>query len=339
MSISVSPPVAPQTSLLEGDKVTLTGTATEPGVDLTNLSKASYLWTVTGPNGFSQVGVQPVLKVVPLVAGTYTATLTVRDFTGGSGSATRTFNVAHAPPRPILRYLNTGTDGTTSFQAVVSNPGGVYTFSYTVTLNGQPYIPQTAGGAAFTFRIPPVTGPTRVRVSVTDSVNATGQISTTVRTVAAGTAATPVLKSVTAADLFPDTDVAVVLALGFNQITADPSLTAATTVQFIAVGGNNRFFGGAATNVFFGDSGTNEPVRRKRAEHLLSRPATTPSSAGPGPTCSCPSPSARTRGTCSTWPPGPARIRSTCRGRTPSAWTSRPPARPSNSTRSATRCC
>ena len=93
---------------------------------------------------------------------------------------------------------------------------------------------------------------------MTDSVNATGQVSTTVRTVAAGTAATPVLKSVTVADLFPDTDVAVVLALGFNQITADPSLTAATTVQFIAVGGNNRFFGGASTNVFFGESGTNE---------------------------------------------------------------------------------
>ena len=159
VSIGVSPPVAPQTSLLEGERVTLTGAATEPGVDLTNLSKASYLWTVTGPNGFSQVGVQPVLKVVPLVAGTYIATLTVRDFTGGSGSATRTFEVAHAPPRPILRYLDTNADGTTEFQAVVSNPGGVYTFRYTVTLNGHRTFRKRPAGPR-SPSVPPVTGPT-----------------------------------------------------------------------------------------------------------------------------------------------------------------------------------
>ena len=54
------------------------------------------------------------------------------------------------------------------------------------------------------------------------------------------------------------TSVAVLLALGNNEFHVDPALTAATTVEFIAIGGNNKFYGGASTNIFYGDSGTNQ---------------------------------------------------------------------------------
>ncbi|HEY2785006.1 MAG TPA: choice-of-anchor Q domain-containing protein [Fimbriiglobus sp.] len=257
VSIATSSPIPPQTSLQEGDKVTLTGTATEPGVDLTNLSKASYLWTVTGPSGFSQVGVLPSLTFTPLVAGTYTATLAFRDFTGGSGSATTTIAVTHVTPKLLLKYQSTAADGTMSFQAVVANSNNHYSYTYSVQLNGQSYIQSTPGGSAFSFRIPPIAAPTRITVSVIDSASATGQITATVQSIAAGTAATPVQKTVLPADLLAGTNVAVVLAQGYNRIYADPSLPTTATVEFIAVGGHNAFFGGPSVNIFQGDSGSN----------------------------------------------------------------------------------
>ena len=258
VSIAVSAPPAPRTSFQEADTVLLTGTATEPGVDLSNLGKASYLWTVTGPNGFSQVGVLPTLTVQPLVAGTYTATLTVRDFTGGAGTATTTFTVQHAPPKPALSFVDFDSlTGTTGFKVTVANPAGVYSFTYTVTLNGQPYLTATPGGASFVFRVPLVTAPTAVSVSVLDSGGATGVYSTTLQSLVAGTASVPVQKSVTSADILAGTQNAVILAQGFDTVTASSTLPATATVQFIAVGAHNIFFGGPNINIFQGDSGSN----------------------------------------------------------------------------------
>lgn len=257
VAVTVVPPVSPRINFQEGDTVNLTSLALESGVDLTNLSKASYLWTVTGPNGFFQVGVLPMIGVTPLAAGTYTATLTVRDFTGASGTGSATFAVVHVPPQPTLSFVDIGTDGTIGLQAVVSNPGGQYRFTYTVSLNGQLYLAATGGGSAYTFRIPPLATLGSVTVTVTDSAGATGQLSATIQSVAAGTAATPVAKTVRASDFLAGTTTAIVLALGFDTITVDPTLPDTSTVEFIAVGAHNVFTGGRTINIFQGDSGSN----------------------------------------------------------------------------------
>jgi hypothetical protein len=254
VTITVPPPPSGHTSFQEGDTITLQGTATDPGSDL---GFATYLWTVSGPNHFSQVGVLPNLTFQPLAAGTYTATLKVRDLNGGTGSATATVAVIHVPPRSVLRYVNTNPDGTVSLVVQVANPASLYTFTYTGSLNGQPYLQATAGGASFNFRIPLLTGPTLASVTVTDSAGAHGSVTATVSAVAAGTASAGVSKTVTAADLLAGSDTALVLAQGYDTVTADPALPASVTVTFVAVGAHNHFIGGATVNVFQGDSGSN----------------------------------------------------------------------------------
>ena len=247
----------PQATFQEGNTVTLGGIATQAGVTLNPFS-ASYDWVLTGPNGFIQKESVTSFGFAPQVSGNYTATLTVKGFKGVSAIVATTFAVAHVPPKPILRYVGVYPDGTIEIQAVVTNPRGVYT--YAIERNGQPFIPSTQGGSTFKFRIPPVTVPTKVTVAVTDSTNASTLFSTTLLAVATGTLANPVLKTVTAADFLPGTNVAVVLAQGFDRIAVDPNLPATATVEFIAIGGNNVFIGGSTTNIFQGDSGTNSLV-------------------------------------------------------------------------------
>ena len=251
--IAIAPPVAPRTAFVGGDTVRLTSNATSPGVDLANLGNASYLWVVTGPAGFVQASVLPNFDARTLLSGSYAVSLTVRDNAGGSATRTASFAVDHAPPAPALRYTDAGADGTIGLQALVANPGGAYSFRYTVTLNGQAYLPQTAGGASYSFRLPALSGPTLVRVDVADSANKTGNPTATVQPLAVGAN-----KAVGAADLLPGSNTAVVLALGNSTVGVAPDFPATGTVEFIAVGGNNVFNGGPGTNIFYGDSGTNE---------------------------------------------------------------------------------
>src|SRR5204862_543512 len=113
VTIIVAPPPAPQPTYLEGNTVSLTGTVTDPGPDLTY---ATYLWTITGPDNFVATGVQPAITFTPYEVGTYTATLTVTDSNMGVATATASIPVAHVPPQPSLRVVNIAPDGSVNLQ-------------------------------------------------------------------------------------------------------------------------------------------------------------------------------------------------------------------------------
>jgi hypothetical protein len=268
VTITVPPPPSGHTSFQEGDTLTLRGTATDPGSDL---GFATYLWTVTGLNHFSQVGVLSNFTFQALAAGTYTATLKGRDLNGATGTATATIAVVHVPPRPVLRYVITNPDGTVGLVAQVANPAALYTFTYTVSINGRPYLQATAGGASFNFRIPPLTGPTLVSVTVTDSPSASGSVTATLSAVAAGTTSAGVSKTVTAADPLTGSDTALVLAQGYDTVTADRPRPARVRHRHLRGGGGAQPLRRRRHRQRLpGRLGLEPAGGRNRAEHLLS---------------------------------------------------------------------
>ena len=178
--ITIAPPPSPRTAFQEGDTVNLSTLPTEPGVNLTNPANASYLWLITGPNGFTYPGVTRTLNVPVMLAGTYNVSLTVRDNTGGSSTATTSFTVNHVPPSPILKYTDTGSDGTigsTGTGAANTRRGLFPSPTRSPSTDCRHLSSIAGGGASYSFRITSMgkcPNPGQ-EVAITDSTGGTGK--------------------------------------------------------------------------------------------------------------------------------------------------------------------
>src|SRR4029077_319308 len=103
----------------------------------------AYAWTVTGPRGFLVTSVSSSLSFMTIVSGTYTATLMVTDASGATGMASpQSISIAHVQPVPVVEEASgtTANASMISLSANVPDPGSDDQFTYTVLLNGNPYI-------------------------------------------------------------------------------------------------------------------------------------------------------------------------------------------------------
>jgi streptogramin lyase len=193
VTINVPPPPNGHSGFQEGDSITLTSVVSDLGVDLTN---PIYSWTVTGPDSFSASGVQSSINFIPTESGAYTATLNVTDANKGVGTATQTINVAHLSPTPMLKFGTGISNNMISVTAVIPDPGAEDLFSYTISVNGQQFLPLPQTGPSLTFDIPYNGTPEVVTVAVTDTDSGSASTNTTVVVVPANTT-----KNLTASDV------------------------------------------------------------------------------------------------------------------------------------------
>jgi PKD repeat protein len=109
----------------EGSAITLSGSATDPGLD----DVLTYSWTFG--DGGTGTGATP--SHVYRNNGVYTATLTVTDGDGGSGSSTTQVTVANVPPTANAGPPKNGNEGSAiSFTGSATDPGldDVLTYSW-----------------------------------------------------------------------------------------------------------------------------------------------------------------------------------------------------------------
>ena len=159
----------------EGDPLSLTSTATDPGP----LDTLTYAWTVTRGGAVVATGADPNLTFTPDEEGDYLVTLVVTDDDGGLGSATHTITVSNrAPTATIVDPPAGGEEGTAlTFTGAASGAGTTFAFSWTVTRFGSFYAAGT--GPTFSFT-PDDNGLYEVVLTVTDEDGETGTASHTV---------------------------------------------------------------------------------------------------------------------------------------------------------------
>ena len=176
------------TNALEGGQVQLDAAATNPD----SSSASNYTWTITGPSGFDETlyGADPMLNLGD--AGRYYVQLTA-----GSGNLTESSSivVANVPPRitSVGTQLAYAAGVTQTITPSVFDPGpsdqnGGLKYAWSLTRNGQPYVPAgvnlNASSLVFT---PPLPSDTtygnpdiyNVTLAVTDTSGATTTASST----------------------------------------------------------------------------------------------------------------------------------------------------------------
>src|SRR5439155_11272733 len=146
----------------------------------------------------------------------YVVTLTVTDGNGAKTTATQNIQVTHLQPVPAIEETSQTSANASiiGLSVVVPDPGNDDVFTYTVTLNGQPYIQPTTSGNHFNFTIPGNAGTVGIAVTVTDNEGGTGFASTTISVLAANTT-----KTLAAGDVTGINEL-LLLALGSNTIDA-----------------------------------------------------------------------------------------------------------------------
>src|SRR5205814_2135214 len=141
------------TNSTPGTPLTVAATVVEPA----NVFSLSYIWTVT-LNGQAHATVSTpsaAYTFTPIENGVYGFTLTVTDTAGavGSGSAfvfvsdTVTLTSVHVPPLVTIAGPTSGSrQHPIALSGTVAEPAGgaASNYTWTVTLNGQPYSPPDA---------------------------------------------------------------------------------------------------------------------------------------------------------------------------------------------------
>ena len=112
---------APGQTVHEGDTVTLTGTATDPGA--ADVPTLAYAWSVTKDGAAYQTATGTTYQFNPSDSGTYVVTLTVTDKDGGTSSTSDAFLVQDAPPTSV-QIVNPSitSSGQVSFSANMTGP-------------------------------------------------------------------------------------------------------------------------------------------------------------------------------------------------------------------------
>jgi hypothetical protein len=254
--------VSPSGDLFEGNQITLTGTAIDPGGAA---DTPSFVWSVTGPDGFTASGKAPTLQFTAPDVGDYNVSLTATDLSNQAGpTTTLTLHVKAVPLNPIISDGGTSPDAkSVHLTAQVNDPGhdDTFTYGWSVSLNG--FKLSIAAGLGGPFQLQAV-GPDLFFRPFLD-----GQylVSLTVSDLGDGVAAS------TTSDLFfaaPGTNLTLTqsqVPAGATQVTAyamGNNVIDASQLQvpavLVALGGNNTLILPDAGGVAKGDSGTNKLI-------------------------------------------------------------------------------
>lgn len=133
-----------KTGCCVGETVILYG-GQDPGGD-----QVTYVWTVSGPSGFSQTENTPNITLVPPTAGSYNVQLTVTGSSGCSSTASITVTASTPAPAPTLSFVGSPcisdapvvlsasgcsgevhwSNGATASQAIYFTPGEATAYCY-----------------------------------------------------------------------------------------------------------------------------------------------------------------------------------------------------------------
>ena len=169
----------------EGTLISLTGNVSDPG---SAVETYRYTWNVSknGVAGFATAtttiaSLTNPFSFTPNDPGSYIATLTVTDGNGGTGTASASIAASNVAPTVTIGLpggpYNPGVSVTVTGNAPDPSAGETYTYSWSVSKNGQAYTSGTTNAAGktspFTFT-PDDASSFAINLSVTDSNGGTG---------------------------------------------------------------------------------------------------------------------------------------------------------------------